>query len=110
MSHVLTPPPNVPTGDKLRYGRYTIKATSRVMLRNGRDHVHIRGYDVDMSIVDRVDKITKCKACNSGMSHTDVAIEFIWIPIEYPDGTILMDYIQTGKTTKIPWYHKYKDN
>ena len=102
-------PPNTPVNRGLRYGKYTIKATSRVIARSGRDYVHVRGYDKDMSIVARVERVTRAKAGNTNMLHSEVSVEFVWRPIEYDDGSIHLDYINSGKSVEIPWYHKYRE-
>tara|TARA_B110000046_G_scaffold11581_1_gene11426 strand:- start:1425 stop:1733 length:309 start_codon:yes stop_codon:yes gene_type:complete len=94
--------PKAPSIPKKGFGKYSIKATSRVIAQNGKDYINIRGYDVDMSIVERVDKITRTKANNNNMVHTETEITFLFKPTPYKEGTIFLDYVDCNKTILVP--------
>ena len=94
--------PRAPVKQKKGFGKYSIKATSRVIAQNGKDYIKIRGYDVDMSIVERVDKITKLKAHINDMVHTETEIIFLFKPTPYKEGTIFLDYVDCNKTILVP--------
>lgn len=94
--------PKTPVKQTKGFGKYSIKATSRVIARSGKDYIKIRGYDVDMSIVERVDNITRTKANNNNMVHTETEITFLFKPTPYKDGTIFLDYVDSNKTILVP--------
>jgi len=102
MTTLLPGGPKAPMIPKKEFGKYSIKATSRVIARNGKDFINIRGYDVDMSIVQRVDKITKTKAHNNSMTHTETEIVFMFRPVPFKEGTIFLDYVDCNKTILVP--------
>ena len=102
MPTLLPAGPRAPTRPKLGYGKYSIKATSRVIARGGKDYIKIRGYDVDMSIVEKVDKITKMKAHINDMVHTETEITFLFKPVPFQEGTIFLDYVDCNKTILVP--------
>ena len=94
--------PRAPIVPKKQFGKYSIKATSRVITKCGKDYIRIRGYDVDMSIVEKVDKITKTKASNNDMFHTETEITFLFKPVPFKEGTVFLDYVDTDKTILVP--------
>ncbi len=94
--------PKAPIIPKKGFGKYSIKATSRVIAKSGKDYINIRGYDVDMSIVEKVDKITKTKASNNDMLHTETEITFLFKPVPFKEGTIFLDYVDCDKTILVP--------
>ncbi len=94
--------PKAPIIPKKGFGKYSIKATSRVIAKSGKDYIKIRGYDVDMSIVEKVDKITKTKASNNDMLHTETEITFLFKPVPFKEGTIFLDYVDCDKTILVP--------
>ena len=94
--------PKAPMTPKKGFGKYSIKATSRVIARSGKDYIKIRGYDVDMSIIERVDKITKMKAHINDMVHTETEIVFMFRPVPFKEGTVFLDYVDSGKTILVP--------
>jgi len=102
MPTLLPSGPRAPTKPKLGFGKYSIKATSRVITKCGRDYIKVRGYDVDMSIVERVDRITKTKAANNDMLHTETEVVFLFRPTPFKKGTIFLDYVDTDKTILVP--------
>ena len=102
MPTLLPSGPRAPTKPKLGFGKYSIKATSRVITKCGKDYINIRGYDVDMSIVEKVDKITKTKAANNDMFHTETEVVFLFRPSPFKEGTIFLDYVDTDKTILVP--------
>ena len=102
MPTLLPSGPKAPSIAKKGFGKYSIKATSRVIAKNGKDYIKIRGYDVDMSIVERVDKITKMKAHINEMVHTETEITFLFKPVPFQEGTIFLDYVDCNKTILVP--------
>ena len=102
MPTLLPAGPKAPTTPNVTFGKYTIKASSRVIAKNGKDYIKIRGYHVDMSIVEKVENITRAKATNNDMSHTETQVEFLFRPVPYPDGVVFLDYLETDKTILVP--------
>jgi hypothetical protein len=94
--------PKAPTVPKKEFGRYSIKATSRVISRSGKDYIKIRGYDVDMSIVEKVDEITRRKAHHNEMLHTETEVVFVFRSVPFKEGTIFLDYVDCNKTILVP--------
>jgi hypothetical protein len=95
--------PKAPTANIKGFGKYTIKATSRVIKRGGKgDYIKIRGYGKDMSIVEKVDKITRAKAHNNSMVHTETEITFLFKPTPYNEGNVFLDYVDSNKTISVP--------
>tara|TARA_Y100000389_G_scaffold50544_1_gene46237 strand:- start:1427 stop:1738 length:312 start_codon:yes stop_codon:yes gene_type:complete len=103
MSTLLPRGPKGPTANNKGFGKYTIKATSRVIKQGGKgDHIKIRGYGKDMSIVERVDKITKVKAHINDMGYTESTITFMQRSMGVEDGIIFLDYVDSNKTILVP--------
>ena len=102
MSTLLPGGPKAPNIPNNGHGKYSIKATSRIMTRNGRDYIKIRGYDFDMSIVEKVDNVTKLKAFYNDMFHTETEITFMFKPIPFQEGTVFLDYVDANKTILVP--------
>ena len=94
--------PKSPVIPKKEFGKYTIKATNRIIAKNGKDYIKVRGYHFDMSIVEKVDKITKAKAVNYNMLHTETQIEFIFKTLPYNNGVVFLDYVDANKTILVP--------
>jgi hypothetical protein len=95
--------PKGPVSNSKGFGRYTIKATSRVIKRQGKgDYIKIRGYGKDMSIVERVDKITQLKAHINDMGYTESTITFLHRSMGVDDGIIFLDYVDSNKTILVP--------
>ena len=102
MPTLLPGSPKAPTVPKKGFGKYSIKATSRVIAKSGKDYIKIKGYDVDMSIVERVDKITKTKAKNNDMFRTETEVVFLFRPVPFKEGTIFLHYVDCDKTILVP--------
>lgn len=102
MPTLLPSGPRAPINPKLGFGKYSIKATSRVITKCGKDYIKVRGYDIDMSIVEKVDRITKTKANNNNMLHTETEIVFLFRPMPFKEGTVFLDYVDCNKTILVP--------
>ena len=96
------PPTNPPKVNKKSYGKYCIKAKATVLAKSGRDYLDITGFDTDMSIIERVGKITVQKAVSLDMKHTEVQVTFISQGSSLADGTIFANYLNSGHTITYP--------
>ena len=103
MSRILSrPPPKTPVGKTRGYGRYCIKAKSRVLSENGDTHINITGYDTDPSIGGRVAMVAKYKGDVLDLKHTEVEVVFLTHTSMEADGTIFLDYVECNSTLTIP--------
>ena len=100
MSLSIKPP--IKISSKRKTGEYCIRAKSLIYRQNGKSHIEISGYDTDMSIINRVDKVTKTKSANLEMIHTEVEVLFLSNNIFIADGTIFLKYTESDQTIKIP--------
>ena len=95
-------PPSAPTTPRKGYGRYCIKAKSRVLTSNGDTHINITGYDTNLTISERVDKVAKHKGKVLDLEHTEVEVVFLPQTEMVADGTIFLDYMECDATLTIP--------
>lgn len=103
MSIILSkPPPRTPTIRKKEYGRYCIRAKALIINQKGETYVNITGYDTDISISDRVQKVADVKSRNLQLTHTDVEVVFLTDTTMLADGTIFLDYPDSGLTLTVP--------
>jgi hypothetical protein len=103
MAPILNRPPTVPPNvSKKSYGKYCIKAKATVLSKNGLDYLDVTGFDTDMSIITRVDKVAKYKAVSLEMNHTEVQVTFISQGSTLADGTIFANYLDSGDTITYP--------
>jgi hypothetical protein len=102
MATLFRPPPGQRTGSKRKYGNYCIKATSRIMNNSGKLHINVVGYDTDISIGNRVEKVASKKSHTLDMTNTDVEIVFLAETSLEADGTIFMTYADNGTIISIP--------
>lgn len=102
MSVLSRSPPNTPTGTQKGFGRYCIRAKSRVLTKCGNTYINITGYDTEPSIGSRVEKVAKYKGRNHHLDHTEVEMVFLTDSRLIADGTIFMDYVECNSTLIIP--------
>lgn len=96
------PPPKTPVGSRKGFGRYCIKAKSRVLTKCGNTYINITGYDTEPSIGERVGKVAQYKGKVHDLPHTEVEMVFLPDTALIADGTIFMDYIECNSTLVIP--------
>ena len=103
MSPVLNrAPPRSPTVPRKGYGRYCIKAKSRILSKDGCTYINITGYDTEPSIGDRVGRVAEYKSKHHNLPHTEVEVVFLSESRMLADGTIFMDYTECNTTLTIP--------
>jgi hypothetical protein len=103
MSPVLNrSPPKTPVVPGKGYGRYCIKAKSRVLTKCGNTYINITGYDTEPSISDRVERVAEYKGKSHKLAHTEVEVVFITDTALLADGTIFLDYVECNSTLTIP--------
>tara|TARA_B100001093_G_scaffold518393_1_gene603022 strand:- start:729 stop:1052 length:324 start_codon:yes stop_codon:yes gene_type:complete len=105
MPILFRPPPSAPIIPRKGYGRYCIKAKSRVLNEGGDTHINITGYDTDLTISERVAKVAKHKGNVLDLEHTEVEVVFLTQTELIADGTIFMDYAECDITLIIPPWH-----
>ena len=96
------PPAKPPVLSKKSYGKYCIKAKATVIAKSGRDYLDVTGFDTNMSIIDRVGRLTTQKAVALEMNHTEVQVTFISQGSSLADGTIFANYLGSGHTITYP--------
>ena len=103
MSPVLNrSPPKSPTVPRKGYGRYCIKAKSRILSNDGCTYINITGYDTEPSIGDRVGRVAEYKSKHHNLPYTEVEVVFLPETRMLADGTIFLDYTECNSTLTIP--------
>lgn len=96
------PPPGTPITNKRGYGKYCIKATGKVMSKKGMNFIDVTGFDTTLNVVGRVEKILKMKADRLEMAHTEVSVIMIGQSSMLADGTVFVNYLESGQTITYP--------
>ena len=96
------PPPLTPTGKSRGYGKYCIKASGKVITKTGKNFIDVTGFDTNLSIIQRVESIMKRKAVSHEMCHTEVQVIMIGQISKLADGTVFVNYLESGDTIHFP--------